>query len=269
MKRNQRVVMIAKTLSDSPNEILNLNDFSHILSAAKTSISEDLDIVRKVFEEFGVGSIKGISGASGGIVYEPSISAKESRRILTDLCNKLTESDRMMAGDLIYTSDLLLDPKINTKMGLIFADYFIKKQVPIDYVLTIETKGIPVAITTSRYLNVPLVISRHANIPTEGSKFSINYVSGSHKTLKTMYISKKAIQQGSNVLIIDDFMRGGGTAKGMMQLVAELGCHTVGTGVVFDSLTENKTKLVSDYISLIQLGHDNGFKAKINETLYS
>ena len=47
-------------------------------------------------------------------------------------------------------------------------------------------------------------------------------------------------------------MRGGGTIKGMMDLMHEFGAEVVGTGV-FISTTEPEEKMVKDYISLIEL----------------
>lgn len=66
----------------------------------------------------------------------------------------------------------------------------------IDYVMTVETKGIPLAMMTASHLNVPLVIARHKkNKVTEGSTLSINYVSGSTGQVQTMYVSKKRLSR--------------------------------------------------------------------------
>ena len=92
---------------------------------------------------------------------------------------------------------------------------------PIDVVMTIATKGIPLAYAVANYLNVPVVIVRRDNMVTEGPTVSINYVSGSTKRIQTMVLSKRSLAEGSKVLIIDDFMKAGGTVNGMISLLEE------------------------------------------------
>lgn len=49
--RNKRVVIITKILLESPNKIIGLNKFSELLNAAKSTISEDIVVVREVLED--------------------------------------------------------------------------------------------------------------------------------------------------------------------------------------------------------------------------
>jgi purine operon repressor len=54
------------------------------------------------------------------------------------------------------------------------------------------------------------------------------------------------------VILIDDFMKGGATLKGMIDLMNEFGATVVGKGIFISTTTPHK-KMVDDYISLIQL----------------
>ncbi|MGI5860334.1 MAG: pur operon repressor, partial [Tepidanaerobacteraceae bacterium] len=47
MRRSDRIALISKTLSENPNKVISLSSFSDRLGAAKSSISEDLDIIKK------------------------------------------------------------------------------------------------------------------------------------------------------------------------------------------------------------------------------
>ncbi|GAE87243.1 transcription regulator [Acetivibrio straminisolvens JCM 21531] len=47
-------------------------------------------------------------------------------------------------------------------------------------------------------------------------------------------------------------MKGGGTAKGIIDMVREFECEVVGIGVVIETLEPSK-KLVDDYVSLLTL----------------
>ena len=51
LSRNNRVVAITKILMETPNKIIGLNRFSEFLNAAKSTISEDIVIVREVLEK--------------------------------------------------------------------------------------------------------------------------------------------------------------------------------------------------------------------------
>jgi purine operon repressor len=160
------------------------------------------------------------------------------------------ESDRIIAGGFIYMSDILFDSSLMATVSEIFLTKF--SQTNPDYIMTVETKGIPLALMTARAFHVPLVIVRRGSRVTEGSAVSINYVTGSSHRIQTMSLPKRAIQSGSRVLIIDDFMKAGGTARGMVDLAREVGAETVGIGVLV-ATKEPVQKLVEEYTALLIL----------------
>ena len=87
--------------------------------------------------------------------------------------------------------------------------------------MTVETKGIPLAYATGAQLNLPVVLVRSDHQVTEGSAVSINYVSGSHKSHAYHVLVSPGDEENSRVLIVDDFMKAGGTIQGMVDLLAE------------------------------------------------
>jgi len=119
-------------------------------------------------------------------------------------------------------------------------------------VMTVATKGIPIAYAVAQYLDVPVVIVRRDSKVTEGSTVSINYVSGSSKRIQTMLLAKRSLAVGSNVLIIDDFMKAGGTVNGMVSLLEEFDATVAGIGVLVES-EDIEERLVDEYVSLVQL----------------
>lgn len=250
IKRNERIGAIVKVLCSSPNEIYTLSHFTELFNAAKSTISEDLTVVKKIMEDLKLGRVETIAGAAGGVKYIPYVSNEKKIKLMDELCQELRDPSRVIAGGFLYIADLLYNPKYVKRIAEIFAEMFSYSH--IDYVMTVETKGIPVAMMTAADLNVPLVIARNENKVSEGSKISINYVSGSTGKVQTMYLSKKAIPKGSNVLLIDDFMRAGGTIKGMVELVKELNGTVAGTGVIFETM-KPENKMVSQYVSILKL----------------
>ena len=113
---------------------------------------------------------------------------------------------------------------------------------------------------TAKFLNVPLVIIRKDTRITEGPTVSINYVTGSTRKIQTMSLSRKSMTEGSKVLIIDDFMKAGGTAKGITDMMKEFKAQVEGIGV-FIATEEPEHKRIDDFVSLItlkELNEENG-----------
>lgn len=146
--------------------------------------------------------------------------------------------------------DIIYNPGLVSDIGRVFAGSFYKKG--INYVITVETKGIPLAFITSKYLNVPLVIVRHYNEAMDGASVNISYVSGSSKKIQTMVLPLHSIKRNSQLLFIDDFMKGGGTARGILELAKEFECEVAGIGVLIQT-QEPLKKLVDNCFSLMTL----------------
>lgn len=255
-KRNERIGVISRLLVDSPNKIFTLNCFTELFNSAKSTISEDLMIIKTIFEENELGIIETITGAAGGVKFTPHINKAQQHVILEEIREMLSKTSRIVPGGFVFMSDVLSNPKYIKPLSEIFATRFNKES--IDYVVTVETSGIPLATLTAQALNVPLIIFRNDNKVSDGSTISIHYVSGSTGRLQQMYVSKRAIAQNSNILIIDDFMKAGGTAKGMIDLVKEFDSEVVGIGVLVE-LDEPLEKLVDNYQSLITLKNISGY----------
>lgn len=66
------------------------------------------------------------------------------------------------------------------------------------------------------------------------------------------YSLREAWLRGSNVLIVDDFMKAGGTINGMVSLLDEFKATVAGIAVLVES-EHTEECLVEDYVSLIKL----------------
>lgn len=249
-KRNQRIGALMKIFAEKPNHIFSYNYFSQVFNAAKSTISEDIVILRELVNELECGRIETIAGASGGAVFIPYLSLGETESILDRLCFLFSQKNRIIAGGYIYMTDLFNDPDVVSGIARIISSQFDSRE--IDYVVTVETKGIPVSILTAQQLNVPAAVIRRNNKVTEGATVSINYVSGSSNNIQTMSLSRRSLKENSRVLLVDDFMKGGGTAKGMADMMKEFRAEVVGTAVVIETIEPEK-KLVDNYMSLLVL----------------
>ena len=98
LSRNNRVVAITKILIETPNKVIGLNRFSELLNAAKSTISEDIVIVREVLEKLEMGSIETISGAAGGIKFIPAMGQKAREEFANE--QRFENVDEVYSGDI-------------------------------------------------------------------------------------------------------------------------------------------------------------------------
>ena len=248
VKRSERLIDMTRYLLERPHTLVSLTYFANRYDSAKSSISEDLTIVKKTFRERGTGTLETVPGAAGGVKFIPAIQEAEAAEFVKEMCLRLSEQDRLLPGGYVYLSDLLGEPDILRQVGKIIATQYLNK--PIDAVMTVATKGVPIAQAVSSYLNVPFVIVRRDSKITEGSTVSINYVSGSSERVEKMELSKRSLKRGSRVLIVDDFMKGGGTVNGMKSLIEEFEAELVGI-TVFAESTFSGNRMIEDYSSLL------------------
>jgi purine operon repressor len=261
VRRSERLIRVTKWLVDRPNHAVPLSDLASCLDAAKSSLSEDVAMVREVLEQDEAGTVATIQGASGGVRYEVRLPHAERRLFLTGLVARLSEPSRVLPGGFVYMSDILGDPDVLDFVGRAFAQTYANQGVNV--VVTVETKGIPLAVATARYLHVPVVVVRREHRVTDGSAVSVHYVSGSERRIQTMSISKRAMPSHARALVVDDFMRAGATAKAVVRLLAEFEADVAGIAI-FVETEEPRVKLVDHYISLFSLGTlEEGKEVKI------
>ncbi|MCJ7842912.1 pur operon repressor [Lederbergia sp. NSJ-179] len=262
-RRSERLVDMTYYLMNHPRELVSLTHFSTIYQSAKSSISEDLVIIKETFENRGIGTLQTVSGAAGGVKYIPKVNQKEAEEFIQHLCELIADPERLLPGGYLYMTDLLGDSQILNEVGKLMASAV--SDLNIDVVMTVATKGIPIAQAVAHHLNVPFVIVRRDNKVTEGSTVSINYVSGSSKRIQMMSLSKRSLKEGSRVLIVDDFMKAGGTINGMVELLREFHATVAGIGVLVESEYQEE-RLVNDYISLAKLTNVDVKERKITVT---
>ena len=248
IKRNERIGAMARILTAAPNHIFTLGRFCGMFEAAKSTVSEDVELLRKVFAQFDLGQIETVTGAAGGVRFVPRLSQASALAYVQELCGVLSDPGRVLPGNFLYIQDLLSQPDTLEVLGAIMAGpYFAAAP---DFVLTVETKGIPFALMVARALGVQLVIARRDHKAFEGSVVTINYISGSGGEMKTMSLAKRSVVDAQRALIIDDFTKDGGTVRGMVELMQEFDVTTVGVGVMVERRREGAPRIYEDIRSL-------------------
>lgn len=250
IKRLERIVALTKELTDHPFQLYPFSYFCEKFTVAKSTLSEDVQTVRNGLSAYDLGIIETVAGASGGVRFIPYHTTDSNNKFLADLAEKLNDPSRVLPGGMIYMNDLLFNPQIASRLGEIIMQRSL--DLKPEYIMTVEAKGIPLALSTARAFNIPMVMARKEARITEGPAVSISYLSGSTKKIQSMSLPRKALPFKAKVLIIDDFMRGGGTASGLRELADEVEAEVVGT-FLFIASKEPAKKAVTDYTSLLTL----------------
>ena len=262
-RRSERLVDMTNYLLENPSNLVPLTFFAERYGSAKSSISEDLTIIKETFEQRGIGLLITVPGAAGGVKYIVKSNEEDSALFLDEMCEIMAKPDRILPGGYLYMNDVLGNPQLMKKVGRVIASAYADQEINV--IMTMATKGIPIANAVANYLNVPVVIVRRDNKVTEGPTVSINYISGSSKRIQTMLLSKRSLEEGSKVLVVDDFMKAGGTIKGMTDLLGEFNATVAGTAVLIES-EETEERLVDNYLSLLKLSEVDVKEKKINVT---
>ncbi len=122
-------------------------------------------------------------------------------------------------------SPIFLDPQLVYDSAVSIASYFQGKG--ITKVLGIESRGFLLGTMIAKELNAGFVLVRKAGkLPpqTQAISYTLEYGNA------TIEVSKEAIHKGDRILIHDDLLATGGTARAAAELVSILGAEMVGFG---------------------------------------
>jgi len=248
--KKERICAITGILMDNPNVVYPLSHFADLFDAAKSTLSEDISVIKETLPRMDMGEIEVIFGANGGVKYIPMIGDEKKAQMQEYLVERLCDPSRILPGSFIYTADIFLSPKYVKMFAQIIWKYY-AKTTP-DFIITVEAKGIPLAMEVARLFAVPLVVVRKENKLTEGSVVTINYISDSSRRMQTLSLSKRAVEAGQKTIIVDDFIAGGGTVKAVEDLMREFHVEVLGCGVAI-SKKEPEKKKIDYYKSVIVL----------------
>lgn len=154
---------------------------------------------------------------------------------------KLLE-DKISTEGIVIGSDILkvdmflnhqMDVELLDEMGKEFKRLF--ENSGATKVVTIESSGIAIAVFAAKYLGLPALFakkSKHINVGDD--VYSANSYSFTHGKEYTMIVSKKYLNKGDKVLIIDDFLAGGNACNALIDIIDEAGAEIVGIGIAIE-----------------------------------
>lgn len=172
-------------------------------------------------------------------------------------------------GEVIGKDILKVDSFINhqIKPRLIdeMADEFVKyfKDKNINKVLTVESSGIAPALLVGLKLDCDVVFARkQKSLTTNDNTYSSTCYSYTKEEMKRLIVSKDFLNEGDNVLLIDDFLANGQAAKAMVAICKQAGANVAGIGIVIEKSYQDGRKLLDDMgldvYSLARIAHMDG-----------
>jgi len=232
--RLRRIIELTRRIASTPGRLYSLAELAHRPGAARSTISEDVTLIDEVLRGSDLGVVETVTGAAGGVRFRERVSPGQAEELVQALIVELSSPERIIPGGFLYMTDVIFSPHWAERIGALFATRF--EALEPDIVLTMEMKGIPLALMTARALGVSLAVARRENRVTEGSALSLNYLSSSGR-IGTMSLPRRAMPPGSRVLIVDDFRRGGSTTRGLVDLCRELGAQEVASAALCETPT--------------------------------
>ncbi|WP_300745474.1 xanthine phosphoribosyltransferase [uncultured Bifidobacterium sp.] len=126
------------------------------------------------------------------------------------------------------------DVKLFDQMGREWARMFAGKQ--IDKILTIEASGIGIACVVARHFgDVPVVFAKKAqSINLDGDQYVTKVYSFTKQREFPVIVSKRFLNPGEHVLLIDDFLANGKAMEGLIELCHEAEVVVEGIGIAIE-----------------------------------
>lgn len=152
------------------------------------------------------------------------------------LQKKILTDGVIKPGNVLKVDSFLnhqIDVPFISQLGKEFKELFAEK--PVDKILTIEASGIGIACLTAVYFGVPVVFAKKsAGSNMDADVYATEVKSFTHNKVNHVVVSKKYLNEGEHILIIDDFLANGCAVEGLMDLVSQAGGIVEGVGICIE-----------------------------------
>ncbi|MGV8906812.1 MAG: xanthine phosphoribosyltransferase [Acetobacterium sp.] len=153
------------------------------------------------------------------------------------LKDKIRKEGRVKGQGILKVDSFLnhqLDVALFEEMGKAFAERFAGQG--INKILTIETSGIAIATSTARYFNYcPVVFGKkYVSLNLDTDIYSSDVYSYTKQQAYKIMVSKRYMNKGDRVLIIDDFLANGKAVDALMDVIKQAGATLIGVGIAIE-----------------------------------
>lgn len=152
------------------------------------------------------------------------------------LQKKIMKDGVIKAGNVLKVDSFLnhqIDVPFISELGKEFKKLFGDRQV--DKILTIEASGIGIACLTAVYFGVPVLFAKKsAGSNMDKDVYATEVKSFTHNKVNHVVASKKYLNAGEHILIMDDFLANGCAVQGLIDLVKQAGGIVEGVGICIE-----------------------------------
>lgn len=190
------------------------------------------------------------------------------------LIDRIKKDAVCLPGGVIKVDSFInhqMDTALVDEIGAEFARIF--KEDRVDKILTIEASGIGFGVTTGIHMGkIPVVFAKKTQPNTMTEKYYWAEIKSFTKGTTSMgIVTKKYLNPGERILIIDDFMAHGEAGLGLIHIAEEAGCEVVGIGAVVEKvfqgggnkIREKGYKLAS--LAMVERVNEDGSLVFVNE----
>ena len=153
------------------------------------------------------------------------------------LKQKIMTEGRVVGEGILKVDGFLnhqIDVALVNEMGKDIYERF--KDKGVTKILTIEASGIGLACMAALHFGCRVLYAKKSKTSNMGNAdlYTSRAFSFTHQTENTVLISKKYLEKGERVLIIDDFLAHGEACNALMDLVSQAGAEIVGVAIAIE-----------------------------------
>ena len=164
------------------------------------------------------------------------LSVKRGVMTMNFLEERILRDGVVREGNVLKVDSFLnhqMDVALLDEVGRAFYARFGK--CGVTKILTVEASGIALAYAAAREFGVPFVFAKKSKSTNIGDDlYTAEVESFTHKCTSRVIVSKKFLNAGERILIIDDFLANGCALQGMISMVEQAGATVVGIGIAIE-----------------------------------
>jgi xanthine phosphoribosyltransferase len=155
---------------------------------------------------------------------------------LQQLIERIKRDGVVKPGGVLKVDSFLnhqIDPKLSYDMAQEIHRLFENEDV--NKILTIEASGIGMAVLTGLVFDCPVVFAKKSKtINLSDDVYSTTVYSFTHQVSKQVLVSKRYLNPGDRVLIVDDFLANGAALEGLCDIVEQAGATVIGAAIAIE-----------------------------------
>ncbi|UNM88886.1 xanthine phosphoribosyltransferase [Vagococcus sp. CY52-2] len=160
----------------------------------------------------------------------------------------IVKQGRVLDENILKVDSFLthqIDPNLMNKIGQHVAQTY--KDKGVTKIVTIESSGIAPAVFIGLHMGLPVVFARKQKSLTMNNELLTSEVySFTKQVTNTIAISNKYLEEGDNVLVVDDFLANGQAALGLIELCKQAGATIEAVSIVIEKSFQDGRQLLEE-----------------------